>query len=288
MPSGYALKRTHGQEKVIIYAADLYLLAKWKNGLSISDEAQRSAIFNKWRDIGLQGRMPYLKRLEKMSKAQEDITEDEKDFLARVRDPSDRKEISYTRLVRTFYGNGSENNLSKLILEAEYDGTIFDNIALYDARSDNGLQSLHGILTHIPQIIEGTTVFACRHDNRIREALKKAIDKDGDEIDFEMAHQAARWTHVLIYDKEANDGPGNVLVVYIDDRGRVLRYSRLEGNEDLWAADGMFLSGQDFMRAWWENGRYGEDWKPEQLVKRWEEAELEMSEDIGSENAISE
>lgn len=180
-----------------------------------------------------------------MSKAQEDITEDEKDFLARVRDPSDRKEISYTRLVRTFYGGGSEINLSELILEAEYDGTIFDDIALYDVGSDDGLQSLHGILTRIPQIVEGTTVFARRRDNRMREALEKAIDKDGDEIDFEMAHQAARWTHVLIYDKEANDGPGNLLVVYIDDRGRALRYSRLEGTEDLWAADGMFLSGQD-------------------------------------------
>lgn len=122
----------------------------------------------------------------------------------------------------------------------------------------------------------------------MREALEKAIDKKGDEIDFEMAHQAARWTHVLIYDQVANDGPGNVLVVYIDDRGRVLRYSRLGGTEDLWASDGMFLSGQDFMRAWWENGRYGEDWEPEQLVKRWEEVEFETSEDSASEGAISE
>lgn len=74
-----------------------------------------------------------------MSKAQEDITEDEKNCLARVRDPSDREEISFTRLVRTFYGDSSGNNLSELILEAEYDGTIFDNIALYDAGSDDGL-----------------------------------------------------------------------------------------------------------------------------------------------------
>jgi hypothetical protein len=53
---------------------------------------------------------------------------------------------------------------------------------------------------------------------------------------------AAKWGHVLIYDKEANDGPWNVLLVYLDDRGRILRYSRLDGSggaEELQAADAM-------------------------------------------------
>lgn len=225
----------------------------------------------------------------------EDITEDEKDFLARVRNPSDRQGVSYTRLVRTFYGDASETNLSQLITEAEYDGTIFDNAALYNAGSDDGLQSLHGILTRIPQIVEKTARFALYYEHRVREALKKAIDTDTGDVNFdfhvEMAHQAARWSHVLIYDKKANDGPGNVLLVYLDDRGRVLRHSRLDGSygaEDLWAADAMLLSGQDVMRVWWEDGRYGEDWEPQQLVKRWGEAESELSEDSASETSISE
>jgi hypothetical protein len=44
----------------------------------------------------------------------EDITEDEKDFLARVQNFSDRQDVSYTRLVRIFYGDYSEISLSKL------------------------------------------------------------------------------------------------------------------------------------------------------------------------------
>lgn len=228
-----------------------------------------------------------------MSKGKEDIIEDEKDFLARVRSPSDRQGVSYTRLVRTFYGDRSEISFSKLITEAEYDGTLFDNAALYNAGSDDGLQSLYSILTRIPQIIEETAPFALSYEHRIRKALRKATDKDIDDFNFyfEMAHQAARWSHVLIYDKKANDSPGNVLLVYLDDRGRVLRYSRLDGShgaEDLWAADGMLLSGQDVMRGWWEDGCYGEDWEPQQLVKRWGEAEHEPSEDSASESVISE
>jgi hypothetical protein len=42
------------------------------------------------------------------------------------------------------------------------------------------------------------------------------------------------------------------------------------------------------MRTWWEDGRYGEDWEPQQLVKRWGEVEHEPSEDSASESAISE
>jgi len=84
-----------------------------------------------------------------------------------------------------------------------------------------------------------------------------------------MAHQAARWSHVLFYDKKANDGPGNVLLVYLDDRVRVLRHSRLDGSygaEDLWAADAMLLSGQDDMRVWWEDGRYARTGSPSNLL----------------------
>ncbi|KAJ6114751.1 hypothetical protein N7486_000529 [Penicillium sp. IBT 16267x] len=293
MSSGHALKRTHGQETVIIYAADLYLLAKWKNDSTLSDEAQRSAIFSKWLAIGSRGRMPYMERLHQMFTGKEDITEEEKDFLARVRNPSDRQDVSYTRLVRTFYGDGSEISFSKLITEAEYDGTLFDNAELYDAGSDDGLQSLHGILTRIPQIIDHTARFTIFYNQKMREALGEAIDNDtGDaDVHLDMAHEAARWTHVLIYDKTAHDGPWNVLLVYLDDRGRVLRYSRLDGScgaEDLWAAKAMLDSGQDVMRVWWEDGRYGKDWEPQQLVKRWDEVEHEPSEDSASESAISE
>jgi hypothetical protein len=98
-----------------------------------------------------------------------------------------------------------------------------------------------------------------------------------DQFDSALSifHLAAKWSHILIYDKEANDGPGNVLLVYLDDRGRVLRYSRLDRAEDLQAADGMFCSGQDSKRAWSAYGRYGEDWEPRGLSKRCDEVDHE-------------
>lgn len=212
--------------------------------------------------------------------ADEDITGDEKDLLSRVRNPLDRQGVSYTRLVRTFYGGQSDIVFPELITRGEYDGTVFDNATLYDAGSDDGLQSLRGILTRIPQILEATAVSAPEYERQGRETLEEAKEMDDDDIEFhvEMAHQAARWCHLLIYDKEAYDSPGHVLVVYLDDRGRVLRYSRLDGTEDLQAIDGMLLSGQDIMHGWWEDGCYGEDWEPEQLAKRWGEVAHEPSE----------
>ncbi|KAJ5638117.1 hypothetical protein N7490_007996 [Penicillium lividum] len=213
----------------------------------------------------------------------DDITDDEKDLLARVRNPSDRQNISHTRLVRTFYGEGSDENFAELIFKPEFDESVFDNAALYDAGSDDGLQSLHNILTRIPQIVERTPFCAIWSDERKREALEEA-DKDDSAI--WLFHLAARWDHVLIYDKEAND-KGNVLLVYIDDHGRVPRYSRLDGAGDLQDATGMLLSGQDFMHAWWEDGRYGEDWQPHQLAKRWGEIEHVLSEGART-NVISE
>jgi len=212
--------------------------------------------------------------------ADEDITEDEKDLLSRIRHPLDRQGVSYTRLVRTFYGDQSDIVFPELITRGEYDGTVFDNVTLYDAGSDDGLQSLRGILTRIPQILEATAVSAPEYERQGRQTLEEAKEMDDDDIEFhvEMAHQAARWCHLLIYDKEAYDSPGHVLVVYLDDRGRVLRYSRLDGAEDLQAIDGMLLSGQDIMHGWWEDGCYGEDWEPEQLAKRWGEVAHEPSE----------
>ncbi|RAK98562.1 uncharacterized protein BO80DRAFT_427357 [Aspergillus ibericus CBS 121593] len=277
MPSDYALKRTHGQETVTIHAADLYLLEHWNNDLVISDEAQRSAIFSKWLEIGSRGRMPYVERLKEMSVDRDDITEDAKDLLARVRSPSDRQEVSYTRLVRTFYGEGSDEKLVDLIAEAEFDEPVFDNAALYDAGSNDGLQSLHAILTRIPQIVEETPGFAVWYDEKKRKALAEAIEVGPDQFDYalEIFHLAAKWDHVLIYDKEANETPGNVLLVYVDDRGRVLRYSRLDGALDLQAADGMLYTRQDSMHAWWEGGRHGEDWQANQLAQRWGEVEHE-------------
>ncbi|TQB68083.1 hypothetical protein MPDQ_004050 [Monascus purpureus] len=270
MPSDYALKRSYGQETVIIHAADLYLLV-------ITSRNPSKHEMNKWLELGSRGRMPYVERLKEMSLSKDDITEDEKNLLARVRSASDRQGVSYTRLVCTFYGEGSEENLAELISEAEYDGTVFDEAALYDAGSNDGLQSLRNILTRIPQIVEETPGFAAWYNERKRKTRDEAIEASVDNFDYALSifHLAAKWSHVLIYDKEANDGPGNVLLVYIDDRGRVLRYSRLDGAEDLQAADGMLCSGQDFMHAWWEGGRYGEDWEPDQLSKRWDEVDYE-------------
>lgn len=221
-----------------------------------------------------------------MSIDNDDITDYEKNFLARVRNPSDRQDVSYTRLVRTFYGEGSDLNFAELISEAEFDQPVFDDAALYDAGSSDGLHSLHEILTRIPQIVEETPVVAVQSDQKKRKALEEAIKLRADNFDtaVEIFHLAARWDHVLIYDKEANDHEGNVLLVYIDDRGRVLRSSRLDGALDLQDADGMLCSGQDFMHAWWEDGRYGEDWQPDQLAKRWGEIEHEPSEEGSRKN----
>ncbi|KAJ5891445.1 uncharacterized protein N7473_007673 [Penicillium subrubescens] len=212
-----------------------------------------------------------------MSLSEDDITEDKKNLLVRVRRASDRRGVSYTRLICTFFGEDSEENLAKLISEAEYDGAVFDDAALYDAGSNDGLQSLHSILTRIPQIVEETPGFAAWYNERKRRTRDEAIEAGVDSFDYALSifHLAAKWSHVLIYDKETNNGPRDVLLVYIDDRGHVLLYSRLAGAEDLQAADGMLCSGQDCMHAWWEGSRYGKDWETHQLSKRWDEVDHE-------------
>ncbi|KAJ5919485.1 hypothetical protein N7454_009320 [Penicillium verhagenii] len=128
-----------------------------------------------------------------MDRKKEDITEDQKTLLAQVRDPSDRQQDSFSRIIRIYYSENSGEKFSQLILETEYDGARFENAALYDAGSDDGLQAVHNILTHIPQIVEMSPNFTRRYDNHTRDALEKAIDRDASDADvnFEMAHQAA-------------------------------------------------------------------------------------------------
>ncbi|KAJ5723313.1 hypothetical protein N7488_001348 [Penicillium malachiteum] len=214
---------------------------------------------------------PYVEKLERMSRDDGDITDTEKDLLARVRNPSDRQGISYTRLVRTFYSDESDIKLADLLSQSEFDEPVFNDAALYDAGADDDLLSLHNILTRIPQIVERTANFALHHGEQTQETLQEALRVGPDEIEYAVAiyHQAAKWTHVLIYDKEAYD-TSNVLLVYLDDRGRVLRYSRLWDSEGLQAASGLLWTGQDDQREMWEEGQYGEDWEPRHLVRQME------------------
>ncbi|KAJ5622161.1 hypothetical protein N7528_005393 [Penicillium herquei] len=263
MPSDYALERTHGEETVLIHAADLYLLVitrnsldQWQHDLTISDEAQRLEIFSRWLDIGAPGRMPYVVRLQDMCMNDVDITDEGMDLIARVRNPSDRKDISYSRVVRTYYGEDSGEKFAELMEEAEFDQTVFDDAELYDAGFKDGLESLHDILTRIPQIIEGAPLLAIQRDERMKETHDEALEDQHSDYAIAMFHLAAKWDHVLIYDKEANE-EGDVLLVYFDDRGRTVRYGRVEGAEEWQSADAMLCSGQDFMHRWWETGDYG-------------------------------
>jgi hypothetical protein len=154
---------------------------------------------------------------------------------------------SHTRFVRTFYGEDSEETRPSWFSPAEYDGTGFDDAALYDAVSIDGLHSLHNILTHIPQIVEGTPSFAAWYNEWKPKARDEDIEVGVDQFDYALPifQLAAKWSHLLTYDKETKDGLEDVVLVYLDDRGRVLRYSRLDGAEELQAADGMLCSGQD-------------------------------------------
>lgn len=213
-----------------------------------------------------------------MDKKNDDITDAEKDLLARVRTPSDRRDVSYSRVVRTFYGEGSDAIFAELISEAEYDQPVFDNAMLYNAGSNDGLQSLHEILTRLPQIVEGTAGLTRFFNNRKKEALEE-VNARNLNYTIEISHRAARWDHVFIYDKEANDSGGDVLLVYFDDRGRVIRYSRVDGPDDLRDADAMLCSGQDCEHRWWMGSDYGEHWEPSELAKRWVEFEPERQQE---------
>ena len=84
----------------------------------------------------------------------------------------------------------------------------------------------------------------------IQKAMR--IDPDGDDavLATVICHYWARSVHVLIYDKEPNDNY-MVLLVYIGDRGRVLRYSRLDGSGGLFSAGGVLFTRQDNERDMW-------------------------------------
>lgn len=54
---------------------------------------------------------------------------------------------------------------------------------------------------------------------------------------------------VHIYDKEVIDTT-NILLVYVDDRGRVMRKARLRWAKGLQAADTMISTGQNVWHRW--------------------------------------
>lgn len=220
-----------------------------------------------------------------MSSSHQDITDAEKDILIRIRDISALRGTGSMRIVRTFYGDNSDEAFDEMIESCEFDGQyeVFNNPELYDEGSKDGLESLHDILTLLPQIIDGSPYFHVNYAEKMVEAkeeaektgLPKFPSEEFDEL-IDRLQCAAQWDHVLIYDKHAHDNHGSLLMVYLDNLGRVLRYFRLEGYEELTEVMGLWIgifTSHDEGSFMWINAESGEDWKADQLDKRWGEVE---------------
>ncbi|KAJ5902258.1 hypothetical protein N7495_002786 [Penicillium taxi] len=281
MPTEYALKSNYREQEVAVHSADLYLLQEWDDGLAISDKDQRSKIFNKWLEIGLSGRMPYTKRLEEMHSNDEDIADHEKDLLIRVRGIPALQAVGDMCIVRTFYGDGSNEAFDEMIRS-----TDFNDPALLDEGSKDGLQSLHNILILLPQIIESSEGLMTQWADgmvEIKEEAKQAglanfppeeFDQEDFDHHMDMLQSAAQFGHVLVYDKEAHNTGGSLMMLYLDNLGRIIRHSRLDGYGELTDVMGLFLANcYDEGTFPWENGEPGEHWKPDQMAKRWGEIE---------------
>lgn len=222
-----------------------------------------------------------------MASSHQDITTDQKDLLIRVRGFPALRGTGCMRIVRTFYGDDSDKAFDEMIESCEFEGdyAVFNDSALFDEGFKDGLESLHNILIRLPQIIEGSPYFHTAYAEKMVEAKEEAEGADlpkfpseefGDHT-MDTLQYAAQWEHVLIYDKHAHDNDGSLLMVYVDNLGRVLRYYRMElGYGELTDVMGLWLSiytSHDEGTFMWLNAEPGEDWKADQLAQRWDEVE---------------
>ncbi|CAG8429201.1 unnamed protein product [Penicillium salamii] len=258
--------------------ADLFLLSEWQQNSSLSVDAQREQIFAKWVALGLHGREPYIDQQRKTTgRYVLGLPLHSQELLNRIRLPTERSLTDDPLWLRTCYEPSTEESWARIqsYLEHKFGGNpppIFNSPSLYNFGSD-----WEKVFLRCPELLSNTQS-AEEYDEYVNEALQEGIEDESEdaqhaeESGYDPVEDGLPWIcfyseylwrlvagriHIVDAITLASDGrdAGKVLVMWFDQCGRAIRYSREELDEA-----GSIAGCFDYIlrdRRCWQNAEIG-------------------------------
>ncbi|KAJ6118739.1 hypothetical protein N7471_013359 [Penicillium samsonianum] len=235
------------------WQADLFLLEQWQEDSSLSIDAQREQILAKYMTLGVRGRQPYREQQRRLKgRSVQGLPPHSQELLNRVRQPSfERQLVDGTYWLRTCYEPFSEDSWAEV--QSHIEGKFGRPAICNDSSLYNFGSNWEKIFLRLPQLLDCTCPTE-EYEEYVQEALQdgteaasldpQAADESGydpeeDEnpwpefySDYHMRLVAGR-IHIVDATTLASEGSdaGTVLVLWFDQCGRAIRYSR-ESLED--------------------------------------------------------
>ncbi|KAJ5202815.1 hypothetical protein N7449_004894 [Penicillium cf. viridicatum] len=221
------------------WQAGLFLLEQWQENSSLSTDGQREQIFSEFVALGVRGRQPYA------------------DQQRRLKDLSVLGLSTYSQEVsdrlRTCYEPSSEGSWAAI--QTHVKGKLGRPAIYNDPSLYNFVSNWEKIFLRLLQLLENTCT-AEEYEEDAQESLQAGIEAEefdaqvAEESDYDPEEDANPWPgfysdyymhlviqriHVVDATTLASECPnaGKVLVVWVDECGRVTRYSRLELDDSL-------------------------------------------------------
>ncbi|THY52020.1 hypothetical protein D6C98_05425 [Aureobasidium pullulans] len=266
-------KRGLEEKTLDLLASEVYLLEQWSDVPEDKAQEQHDRIMNQWIDLGCSGRHPYhIAALKHTYPPPTDVQRTT--VLSPWRTPQERQAAliltsQTSRLwLRTNYSPGHnplsalDENEKELITGAENNTLVFNDASLYDFSKD-----WFNVLLRIPEILDSYhgPKNGPLHSSILRtfeEPETEVTDpKVADEADSYRDLEHASITGCLWVQDEKSPRTGKVLLMWVDDLGKVIRWNRMT-TQEIVDAGGMFAfgDGRELDGPMWEYAQYGHDY----------------------------
>ncbi|KZF20521.1 hypothetical protein L228DRAFT_249277 [Xylona heveae TC161] len=250
---------------------DLFVLEKWDPSSTEDARAQGARLAIDYVKLGLRGRQPYHEAIREGRFASPTQTQIETilEPMQTIRERNLSSTIHKDKSIwlRTCYENGSDAKHAELLsslkqpIEEITNGRghecLFDDMTLYDYGSH-----WDRIFTRFPELVADPFADLDRKEKKTRDARAEALrewkEEEVDELDYEAFLHYHVTAHFFVEDRETLFGNGRMLIVWLDDQGRVVRETRIDTTEQLYEVFGLCSDGSIYeCSGTWLDGEVG-------------------------------
>ncbi|MCJ1381094.1 hypothetical protein MMC17_004203 [Xylographa soralifera] len=255
-------------------ASELYLLENWDDSSAEGTASQCKRLLRKYVDVGCAGRWPYHEAAR--SGEYPKPTEIQIRIILQPTRNTRQREVARELLsgqggphlvwLRTHYGQGI-NLLEVVPFEEICSATGKDDsdvLVLNDRDLYNYDHGWSDLLTSIPEVLDSYT--GPKDPVRIRQGIFDAKEEVAPEMEFsgedwqedlrERVHHAYVTGALWVQDEESSRS-GEMLLLWIDEYGRIVREHRVEAEQmDMYS--GMWTIYADNEIEWWHQADVGE------------------------------